>query len=53
MIKHVFGEQIMSRTSVIESHALFMPDLQPLKLTGKPISCTAPDIVARIQHIVR
>lgn len=56
MIQQVFGGQSMSRTRVFEWHARFRAgrtDVEDDAHTGRPVSSTTPDNVAKLQQLVR
>jgi hypothetical protein len=49
MIQQAFGDQILSRTQVYQWHAWFKTGCTSVddgKHTGRPTSCTTPEIVA-------
>jgi hypothetical protein len=56
MIRQAFGEESISRTRVFEWHARFRAgrtSIEDDQHTGRPISCTTSDIVAKLQQLVR
>jgi len=52
MIQQGFGDQSLSRTQVLQWHARFRTSVDD-EHTGRPMSCTTPETVARIQEIIR
>jgi hypothetical protein len=56
MIRQTFGEESMSRTQVFEWHARFRANQTTIEgdqTQVRPISCTKPDIVAKLQQLIR
>jgi hypothetical protein len=56
MIRQAFGEESMSHTWVFEWHAQFRasrPSIEDDQHTSRPINCTMPDTVAKLQQLVR
>jgi hypothetical protein len=54
MIQQAFGDQILSHTQVFQWHARFKTghtSVDDDEHTGRPASCTTPEIVARIQQL--
>jgi hypothetical protein len=54
MIRQMFGEETMSCTQVFEWHAWFragQTSIEDDQHTDKPISCTTPDIVAKLNSL--
>jgi hypothetical protein len=52
MIQQAFGDQIVSRTQVLQWHIRLKtsrPSVDSDEHTGRPTSCTTPETVARIQ----
>ena len=55
MIQQAFGDQSLSRAQVFQWHARFETGLTSVgddEHTGRPTSCTTPEIVARNQELV-
>ena len=55
MIQQAFGDQNLSRVQVFQWHAQFKTirtSVDNDEHTGRPISCTTPETVARIQELV-
>ena len=55
-IQQDFGDKSLSRTQVFQWHTRFKTGRTSVdddEHTGRPISCTTPEIVARIQRRVR
>jgi hypothetical protein len=55
MIRRAFGEESMGRTQVFEWHARFRachPSIKDDQHTGRPISCTTLDTVAKLQQFI-
>jgi len=55
MIQQAFGDQSLSRAQVFQWHARFETGRTSVgddEHTGRPTSCTTPEIVARIQELV-
>jgi len=56
MIQKGFGDQSLSRTQVFQWHTRFKTchiSVDDDEHTGRPISCTTPETVARIQELIR
>jgi hypothetical protein len=56
MIKQAFGEESMSQTWVFEWHARFragQTSFEDGQQTGRPINCTMPNSVSKLQQLVR
>ena len=56
MIQQSFGDQSLSRAQVFQWHARFKTGRTSVdddERTGKPTSCTTPEIVSRIQELIR
>jgi hypothetical protein len=56
MIRQEFGEQSMSPTRVFERHAQFRAgwtSIEGDQHRDRPISCTTPDTVAKLQQLAR
>ena len=56
MIQQGFGDQSLSRAQVFQWHAQFKTGCTSVdddERTGRPTSCTTPEIVARIQELIR
>jgi hypothetical protein len=54
MIRQAFGEESMSHTLVFEWHAQFRASrtsIEDNQHTGRPISCTTPDTVDKLQQL--